>query len=143
MKAGPDRHTRHFDTLAAISAAGVAGTLCRYGLTRAMPTPASFPLGTLVVNVSGCLAIGVALVVIGQRYARLRLARPVIATGFLGGFTTFSTYVVATDMLWRDGHLLVGCLYVVGSATAGFAATAAGMVGARLWIRPRAAVSER
>lgn len=81
-------------TLAAISAGGVAGALARYGLTTAFPHAAgSFDWATFWINVSGCLLIGALMVLIDTRQVH-RLLRPFLGVGVLGGYTTFSTYIV-------------------------------------------------
>lgn len=81
-------------TLAVISAGGVAGALARYGLNTALPhAPGAFDWATFWINISGCLLIGALMVVIDIRQVH-RLVRPFIGVGILGGYTTFSTYIV-------------------------------------------------
>ena len=63
--------------------------------------PGSFPWTTLLVNGVGCAVIGVFMVVITDVWAAHRLVRPFFGTGVLGGFTTFSTYAVDIQKLWR------------------------------------------
>ncbi len=73
------------------------GALARYGLAEAIPaTPGGFPWATFVTNVSGCLLMGVLVVVITELRAPHPLVRPFLGVGVLGGFTTFSTYAVET-----------------------------------------------
>ncbi|GAA1756559.1 CrcB family protein [Luedemannella helvata] len=109
--------------LAAISAGGVIGTLARYGISVAWPhRPGGFPWSTFVVNVSGCLLIGVLMAVLTERVVTWRLARPFLGVGVLGGYTTFSTYVVDIGRAASAGS--------AGTALAYLAATLAGAVAA-------------
>ena len=81
--------------LAVISAGGVLGALTRYGLGQAWPhQPGAFPWVTWVINVSGCLLIGVLSVWVARFRPGQRLLRPFLGVGFLGGYTTFSTAMV-------------------------------------------------
>ncbi|WP_240506386.1 FluC/FEX family fluoride channel [Thermoactinospora rubra] len=81
--------------LAAVAAGGVVGALARHGLTTAFPhPPGAFPWTTLAVNLSGCLLIGVLMTVITEVRPAHPLVRPFLGAGVLGGFTTFSAYVV-------------------------------------------------
>jgi CrcB protein len=115
-----------------ISLGGAAGSGARYAVGVASPTSgAGFPWGTFFVNVSGSFLIGVVVVLLLERFRSARLARPLLVTGFLGGYTTFSTYAVETDELWRHHDLATGIAYVLGSLTVGLLATVAGIVVAR------------
>lgn len=81
------------DVLAAVAAGGAIGSVLRWSTSLVWPGPAS----TFLVNVLGCLAIGVLMCVITELVTPHRLLRPFLGVGVLGGFTTFSTYV--TDAL--------------------------------------------
>ena len=98
-------------------------------VARALPhdDPSWFPWSTLVVNVSGCLAIGVVLVLVVERWAHRPLARPFLSTGVLGGFTTFSTYAVDTRGLLGTGHAELALVYLLGSVVGGLVAVLVGM----------------
>lgn len=90
-----------------IALAGAAGTLARYGLARGMSAwlGASFPWGTLTVNALGCLAIGWAATRVNERgLLAPEIATPLIA-GFLGAFTTFSTFAFETGIFLRQGAI--------------------------------------
>jgi CrcB protein len=115
--------------LGAIALGGALGALARWGVARALPhdDPSWFPWSTLVVNVSGCLAIGVLLVLVVERWAHRPLARPFVSTGVLGGFTTFSTYAVDTRGLLATGHAGLALVYLVGSVVGGLLAVLVGM----------------
>jgi fluoride exporter len=104
---------RQWDVLAVISAGGVLGALARYGIGVAWPTPVgAFPKATLTINVVGCAAMGVLMVLITEVWAAHRLVRPFLGTGVLGGFTTFSTYAVDTQRLISVGAARTALLYL-------------------------------
>jgi CrcB protein len=127
----PARRARR-TILVAVAVGGAAGALMRYGVATALPVqPGRFPWSTFAVNVSGSLAIGVLLVLLTERFPRARLARPLLATGFLGAYTTFSTFAVDTDNLLRAHDLWLGVAYLGGSLVAGLAAVVAGVALAR------------
>jgi len=86
--------------LSVVSVGGALGALARYGLAVAWQhRPGAFPWATFLVNVSGCLLIGVLMVLITEVWAAHRLLRPFLGTGVLGGYTTFSTYTVDVQQL--------------------------------------------
>jgi CrcB protein len=120
--------------LVAIAIGGVIGAFGRYSLAPGNDTV--FPWHTFVVNVSGCLAIGVLLVVITEARSVHRLARPFLGTGVLGGYTTFSTYAVQTERL-LPGHPLVATTYLIGTALAALLAVQTGVVVTRRLMLPR------
>jgi CrcB protein len=113
--------------VAAVSAGGVVGALARYGLGVLFPSPWT----TFAINVSGCLLIGVLMVLIDELWPPHRLLRPFLGTGVLGGYTTFSTYAV--DVTRGAG----GLAYLVGTLLGALAAVYAGMVVTRWAIRPK------
>jgi len=119
---------RDLPVLAAVAAGGVLGALARYGVSSAWPhEPGGFPWATFGINVSGCLAIGVLLVMITELRSTHRLTRPFLGTGVLGGYTTFSTYAVETERLLSD-HPVTALVYLVGTAAAALVAVQAGVV---------------
>ncbi|MBV9750874.1 MAG: fluoride efflux transporter CrcB [Acetobacteraceae bacterium] len=93
---------------------------------------AEFPYGTLLVNVSGAFVIGVALSFIGQRVGISSLWRLFFVTGFLGGYTTFSTYAWEALSLAEDRAWASAAAYVLGSNLIGFFGVWLGSVLARL-----------
>jgi fluoride exporter len=115
--------------LAAVSAGGIIGALCRYGLATAWPHgPAGFSWAIWTINVSGCFLIGVLMTLIARRWPGQRLIRPFFGVGILGGYTTFSTSVVDVQQAAAHGAAGVALLYlgatVVGALLAVWAGTA-------------------
>jgi len=124
--------------LTAIAAGGALGAPARYGISEAIPAATgTFPWATFVTNVSGSLLLGVVLAVVLERFPPSRYLRPFVATGFLGAFTTYSTFAVETDLLVKDGHAGLALLYAAASLVAGFAAVWAGLLVGRTLPLPR------
>lgn len=125
-------------TLGAISAGGVVGALARYGTTTAFPrAPGQFPWAVFAINVSGCLLIGALMAVVAEAGRGHRLLRPFLGVGVLGGFTTFSTYVVDIQRAVTDGAARVGLAYLAATLAAALAAVFAGLRLTRLVAVPR------
>ena len=89
-----------------IGLAGFVGTIGRYWLSGVVARRygETFPLGTLVVNLSGCLLVGLLYYLLQERFVVNPTARTVILIGFLGGFTTFSSFGLQTFTLLQDGE---------------------------------------
>jgi len=114
--------------LAAVSAGGVLGALARYGLTSAFPRqPHTFPWTIFAINVSGCFLIGVLMVLVTETWRTHRLVRPFLGVGVLGGFTTFSTYIVDYQQTVGAGVARTGLAYLAGTLIAALAAVFAGV----------------
>lgn len=114
--------------LFAIAIGAAAGALARYGISTwaAARFGSAFPVGTMLINVLGSLLIGA---VIALFTARLSVAwpwRPLLVTGLLGGFTTFSSYSYEAHQLLLRGDWLLATIYALGSVALGLAAVAAG-----------------
>ncbi|MFC5833345.1 fluoride efflux transporter FluC [Nonomuraea insulae] len=125
----------HWPVIAVIAAGGALGALARYGAQTALPAgPGEFPWATFLVNVSGCLLIGVLMVVITEVREAHRLVRPFLGVGILGGYTTFSTYVVDVQRAVAAGAPVTGLLYLAATLLAALAAVTAGM-----WVTRRLA----
>ena len=121
-------HRAPWAVLAAVSAGGVVGACARHALGLAWPhRPGEFPWATFVINVSGCLLIGVLMVLITEVWSAHRLLRPFLGVGVLGGYTTFSTYVVDIQRLIAAGAARTALLYLAGTALAALAAVYAGI----------------
>jgi CrcB protein len=124
--------------LAAISAGGVLGALARYGLASAWPhAPGTFPWATLVINVSGCLLIGVLMVVVTEVLTEQRLIRPFLGVGVLGGYTTFSTYIVDIGRAASAGAAGIALAYLVGTLIGALLAVWVGASLTEWWVRSR------
>lgn len=94
--------------------------------------PGSFPLGIFVVNVTGALALGFVSTVLLERFGLPGWARAAVTTGFLGGYTTFSTLSNDSVRLFQDGLAGLALLNSLGSVAAGLAAAYAGILLGRL-----------
>ena len=90
-----------------VAIAGLVGTLLRYWLSGVVARQygETFPWGTLVVNLVGCFLAGAVFYVTEERFLISPTFRTVILIGFLGGFTTFSSYGLQTFTLLRDGEI--------------------------------------
>jgi len=122
--------------LGAVSAGGAIGALARYGLTAAFPAgPGGFGWAVFAVNVAGCLLIGVLMVAITEVWRAHPLVRPFLGVGVLGGFTTFSAYVMDAHAALSAGAPRTALAYLAGTALAAPAAVAAGAWAMRLLAR--------
>ncbi len=115
----------------AAAVGGALGALGRWGVGTALPSPAgAWPTATLVVNLTGCLLIGVLLALLAARPGPAWL-RPFAATGVLGGWTTYSTFAVDTVQLAEAGAWGAAAGYVLASVVGGVLAVAAGLTVTR------------
>lgn len=118
--------------LAAIALGGALGTVGRYELALAEPvTSGHFPWATFTVNLLGAFALGIAIVVLPERRPSTSVSRAFVAVGFCGGLTTFSTWMVESVLLTRDGRGGTAALYLVVSLLLGLVAVLAGVALAR------------
>lgn len=130
-RAAPGRRVEA-SVLAAIALGGALGGPARYGIAQVVHVaPGGMPWATLVTNVSGSFVIGLVLALVLERFPPTRYLRPFVATGFLGAYTTYSTFAVETAVLVKDGHVPVALAYVVASLVAGLAAARAGLWAGR------------
>jgi CrcB protein len=104
-----------------LAIAGGAGTLARYGLAGIVQRyyGASFPWGTAIVNVGGCFLFGLVWAISVDRGVISSEMRTVLLIGFLGSFTTFSTFASETGQLLADAELLMACGNMVFQVVAG------------------------
>jgi CrcB protein len=120
------------DAVVAIAIGGALGAPARYGVAQLIHVaPGTFPWATFWTNMSGAFALGVVLTLIAGRPRLTRRVGPFLATGFLGAYTTFSTFAVETDVLIKDGHAGIATAYVVATISLGLLAAAVGVVAAR------------
>jgi CrcB protein len=119
-----------------IALGGMTGALARYGLSRFVQLSVNqiFPWGTLFVNLSGSLAIGVFFELFDRAMIPSDL-RSFITIGFLGAYTTFSTYSLETINLLREGEIRLCLINVVLSNVLGLMLVVLGMYAAKLMFK--------
>jgi CrcB protein len=100
-----------------VALGGAIGAVCRYWVSICLLPVASykFPYATLSVNVAGSLLMGVLYVLIVEKGGLPDQARNILMVGFLGAFTTFSTFSLDAISLWQNGDQLMALIYVVSS----------------------------
>jgi CrcB protein len=119
--------TTQAPALAVIAAGGVLGALARYGVESAWPAPpGAFPWAVFAINVSGCLLMGVLMAVVTEIRPHRPLLRPFLGVGLLGGYTTFSTYIVDSQGTGAAGAPLTALVYLFGTVLAALLAVTAG-----------------
>ena len=111
-----------------IAAGGALGTVARYwvGSTISGRLGARFPYGTFVINMTACIILGFTLTYMGKRADLNPAWRYLFPVGFIGAYSTFSTYEWETLSTLRSGAFAMGALYAVGSLALGLAAVWAG-----------------
>jgi CrcB protein len=107
-----------------IALGGAAGAIARYQLATMIQArvPVGFPWGTFIVNITGCLVMGVATTLLTDRLVVHPNWRFLIPIGFIGAYTTFSTFEFETFRAITEGAWLIGALNVVASVLAGYVA---------------------
>jgi CrcB protein len=103
------------------------------GVAAATLLGTGFPYGTLLVNVTGCVAIGALLRIAAEGHAIGPGLQLFLVTGVLGGFTTYSSFNHETLALLRDGPPALGLLYLAGTVVLCLAAGAIGLSIGRFW----------
>ena len=121
--------------LTIIAVGGAVGSMGRYLMQLAVARHFAhpFPLGTLLVNVLGCLLIGLFYALAEKGALASPELRLLLTTGFCGGFTTFSTFSYETLTLLQNGEYVLVALYVAGSVLLGLLAAFAGVALGRLF----------
>jgi CrcB protein len=114
---------------AAIAAAGGLGALARYALSglAQRAAGAAFPIGTLAVNAVGCLAFGFVWALSAERSVLSPEARTIVLVGFMGAFTTFSTFAFETAQLARESEWALAGLNVLAQNALAIAALVLGV----------------
>jgi fluoride exporter len=112
---------------------GFVGSIARFWLGSYITyrLGARFPYGTFVINVSGSFLIGLAVTLLAERSHWSPNLLYLIPIGFIGGFTTFSTFELEAFRSARSGDVLLSLLYVILSVTVGFLAVWLGVVTGR------------
>jgi CrcB protein len=129
---------RDWSVLAVVAVGGVLGSFGRYGLAVWIPrSPTGFPWATFLTNSTGCLLIGVLMVLVTEVWSANPYVRPFLGVGVLGGFTTFSTYAVETRGLFAGARPALAFAYLAGSLISGLAAVAVGVAIGRAYARWR------
>jgi CrcB protein len=113
-----------------IAVGGALGSIARYwvGSSIGARMGSRFPYGTLFVNLTACIIIGFSLTYLGRRVELSPAWRYLVPIGFIGAYSTFSTYEWETLTTLRSGAFALAALYAVGSLLLGLAATWLGMV---------------
>ena len=116
-----------------IALGGGIGSLARYLAGGAIMARfgSRFPVGTLMVNVSGSFLIGLLMTLLTEKSQPSPYWRPLLVVGFLGGYTTFSSFEWETYAAIRDGGFWIGLANIVGSVVFGYAAVWLGALLAR------------
>lgn len=117
-----------------IAVGGALGSIARYwvGSTVAGRLGARFPYGTFVINMTACLAIGFVITLLGRRVEINPAWRYLIPIGFVGAYSTFSTYEWETLSTLRAGAFSLAALYALGSLVLGLVAVWAGVMLAEM-----------
>ncbi|EGJ51205.1 fluoride efflux transporter CrcB [Desulfocurvibacter africanus] len=120
--------------LVLMAMAGAAGTLARYGLAQAVQrlSGQGFPTGTFAVNVLGSFLFGLVWTLCEDRLPMGSEVRIVLLTGFMGAFTTFSTFMFESSALLKHGQWMYALLNIGGQTLLGLFALTLGIAAAKL-----------
>lgn len=110
---------------------GIGAALRHLVNTAAMRLGSPFPWGTLAINIAGCFVMGVFVEVLARRFNASSELRLFVATGILGGFTTFSAFSLDFAVLWERGALAPAIGYVLASVLGSLASVFLGLWLAR------------
>ncbi len=116
-----------------IAAGGALGAVCRFLAGNAVSRAAgsALPYGTFAINMAGCFCMGLLMTVIIDRELLPAAWRLFLCVGFLGGFTTFSSFGYETLMLLMEGNLVMAAAYAAGSVALGLLAAGAGVLAGK------------
>ena len=121
-----------WDILAVIAVGGAIGSAARYGAGVLWPhDPSQIAWSTFAVNVVGGFLLGLLMVFVGDVWPPHRYVRPFLGVGVLGGFTTFSTYMLDTHAIFVAGRPSVALLYLLGTLVVGLVAVWLGIAVGR------------
>jgi CrcB protein len=112
-----------------VAAGGAVGSVTRHlvGTASLRLFGAGFPVGTMVVNIVGSFLMGVFIELLAQRFSASEQLRLLVATGFLGGFTTFSAFSLDFITLWQRGETVAAVAYAGISVVVSLLALAGGL----------------
>lgn len=121
------------NTVFYVAIGGAFGASARHlvGLATLRWFGAGFPWGTIAVNIVGSLLMGLFIEALAVRFDGSTALRALIATGFLGGFTTFSAFSLDVAVLWERGEAAPAALYILASVVLSIAALFAGLAVGR------------
>ncbi len=123
-----DRELSHVPVVIGIATAGALGALARYGVDEWIERRGGvFPWGIFVVNVTGAFLIGFAVEALEPRFEDTTWVRTAVVTGFLGAYTTFSTFSLDTFRLLEGGYLGAAIANSLGTLAAGLLAVWLGL----------------
>lgn len=127
---------KHLSALLLVALGGSIGSMSRYLFTLFLqPMFGSFPLSTMIINMGGCLVIGVLTGLIDASINLPPSARLFLITGFCGGFTTMSSFIYEINQLARDGQSAQAVLYLGGTLVGSFALFIVGHFSIKLLFR--------
>ncbi|KAA0875400.1 fluoride efflux transporter CrcB [Nitrincola tapanii] len=117
-----------------VALGGALGALARYGVSAWLTTPTNhFPWATFLINTLGSFLMGVLFVLILEKARLPAEFRPLLMTGLLGGFTTFSTFSLEAVSLLHEGYYLTALIYVLLSVILCLGALGLGLTLSRAW----------
>ena len=111
----------------AIGCGGFIGSMARFFVARLF-SGSPFPFGTLLINLSGSLFLGWFSTVAGNRFPMSEDMRVAVAVGFVGAYTTFSTYMFESNRMLEDGAVWRAMFYIFGSVMLGLLAVRLGVI---------------
>ena len=116
-----------------VAIGGAVGSVARHlvGVASLRLFGPAFPFGTLIVNLVGAFVMGMFVELLARRFGASTDLRLLIATGVLGGFTTFSSFALDTSVLWERGEVISSFVYVATTLVLGLAALFLGLGLAR------------
>jgi CrcB protein len=118
----------------AVASGGALGALARYGIELGGDVGRdAFPWPTLGINVSGAFLLGLVYTLLAERVRPTPYLRAFLAIGFLGAYTTFSTWTVEAVLLVRDGAVGMAATYALVTVVAGLLSVVGGMAAGRAW----------
>ncbi len=124
-----------FFKLCLLGIAGAAGALARYALAGLVQrfTTASFPYGTMVVNLLGCFLFGLIWALAEDRLLISSQTRIILLVGFMGAFTTFSTFAFETTQMLRDSEWMLAAVNIAFHNVVGILVLVIGLRVGRLF----------